>query len=64
MKGEWEPFFAEHGEYLVEVFFYENRGKFTVEELFQAIKERLKDEIVSDTHGTSHYGLLRDRDAS
>ena len=57
MKGEWEPFFKHWGGARVD-----HLGKFvTVEEFYQVIKERLKDELVSDTHGTSNYGLLRDR---
>jgi hypothetical protein len=58
MRGEWEPFFKKHGGT-----FLSNPGTahFTIEELYQAIKERLKDDLVSDTHGTSHYGLLTDR---
>ena len=61
MKGEWEPFFKENGEYRISVHFYESDNRFTVEQLYQAIKERLKDELVSDTFGTSNYGLLVDR---
>ena len=49
MKGEWEPFFKENGEYRISVHFYESDNRFTVEQLYQAIKERLKDELVSDT---------------
>lgn len=58
MKGEWEPFFKHWGRQEVS-----HASKFvTVEEFYQLIKERLKDDLVSDTHGTSHFGLLRDRE--
>ena len=43
-KKDWADFFTEHGEYNVGVFFYENRGSFTVEGLYQAIKARLDNE--------------------
>ena len=61
MKCEWEPFFKDNGEYVITVRFYEGSGAFTVEELYQAIKERLKDELVADTGGRMG-SASRDRD--
>ena len=64
MKGEWEPFFKEHGEYLLTVDFYECHGSFTVEALYQAIKERLKDEIAAEVASGpdwSQYAALVER---
>jgi hypothetical protein len=41
----WESFFDEHKDYVVTARFYENSNGFTVEELYQAFKARLLDEV-------------------
>ena len=38
---EWGEFFDEHADYTVRTGFYESRGHFTLEELYQAFKARL-----------------------
>lgn len=40
----------------------DHAGKFlSVEDLYLAFKTRLMQELATDTHGTSHYGLLVDK---
>ena len=58
---DWDKFFKEHKDYTVLSSFYENRRDFSLEELYQAFKERIKAEMVVDVHGTSHYGVLINR---
>lgn len=41
-----EEFFKKFEEYSILAFFYEGRKGFTLEELYQSIKERLADESV------------------
>lgn len=40
-----EEFFRDNGDSLIKVNFYEVTGEFTVEELYQAFKERFLEEI-------------------
>ena len=44
--SKYKDFFKEHGDYMVRVDFYENSGAFSVEELYQAIKERISAEVI------------------
>lgn len=46
MKSRYSAFFEDHGDYFLKVYFYECSDQFTVEELYQAIKERLVNELV------------------
>jgi hypothetical protein len=41
---DWRDFFDRHEDYRVETYFYECRGDFTMEELYQAFKARLEHE--------------------
>ena len=43
---KWEEFFEEFKDYSVIAIFYEGRKDFTLEELYEAIKNRLADESV------------------
>ena len=63
LKKHGDPLSARinHKDYHVEAYFYECRRSFTLEELYQAFKARLKDELMVDVPGTSHYGLLADK---
>lgn len=58
---DWEKFFKEHEDYTVAAGFYENRRDFSLEDLYQAFKARLMAEVLTDTHGTSNYGVLVNR---
>lgn len=40
----WEDFFARHGDYALVVKFYECERSFSLEEMYQAFKERLEAE--------------------
>lgn len=56
-KEQWEGLFRAHNARPVS-----HAGNFfTVEELYQAFKARLQSELVTDTHGTSHFGVLVDK---
>lgn len=39
---DWAAFFKEHEDYTVAAGFYENRRDFSVEQLYQAFKARMK----------------------
>jgi hypothetical protein len=54
-------FFKENEEYRLKATYYGCETKFTLEELYQAFKARMLQEVVTDVHGTSHYGLLVNR---
>lgn len=43
-EKSWQEFFDEHADYYVGTFFYDNRGSFSLEELYQAFKARLEAE--------------------
>lgn len=58
---DWEKFFKEHKDYTVMAGFYENRRDFSLEDLYQAFKARLRQELMVDVHGVSNYGLLVER---
>lgn len=58
---DWEKFFKEHEDYTVRAGYYKNSRTFSLEELYQAFKARLQQELMVDVPGTSHYGLLQDR---
>lgn len=58
---DWEKFFRDHEDYYVDAHFYENERKFTLEDLYQAFKARMQQELMVDVHGVSHYGLIVDR---
>lgn len=40
--SDWAEFFKDHQDYRVETYFYECRGNFTLEELYQAFRARLE----------------------
>ena len=41
----WQDFFKAHSLYRVETYFYDSRDSFTLEELYQAFRARLFDEL-------------------
>jgi hypothetical protein len=45
---EWEAFFREHKDYVVETYFYECRGSFSLEDLYCAFKARMEYERQMD----------------
>lgn len=47
-KVDWATFFSEHEDYRVEMHFHETRRSFTMEELYQAFKARMRFE---EDHG-------------
>lgn len=58
---DWEKFFLEHEDYRLTVSFYENRRSFSLEDLYQAFRARMMQEVHVDVPNTSHYGLLVER---
>ena len=55
----WAKFFEEHEDYTVDSRYYENRRAFTLEELYQAFKARLKDETMVLSIGD--FGSILDK---
>lgn len=58
MMSDYKEFFEEHGDEYMMLAYQGTNGAATIEDLYQAIKARLMDELLVDVPHTGHYGIL------